>query len=157
MSKLKNLSDRIFFILLCVVLLGLFLMYKSCDLKYGDDQGNGWPAIGNPNDNQNDETDQNTDSQEKKSPLTDLQPSSGLSKIAKLFLGRQGISDDQVSWYDADQFADLIQQLKDRGIREVQYTLLPDSIERYEEKWAEELKKANMRSYIETDTVSFQP
>ena len=161
--KLRNLFDKAFFFLLCVVLLALFITIKSCDLKFGVGPGNGTGtengqlSVDSTNDNQNNGKQQNLDSQEQKSTATPVQPSPEPSKIAKLFLGRQGISEDLENWHDVDQFVDFITKLKAQGIREVQYTLLDDSIERYEEKWAEELKKANMRSYIETDGISLQP
>ena len=161
--KLRNLFDKAFFVLLCVVLLALFIMIKSCDLKFGvgpgngDGTDNGQSKIDSSNDNQNEVTQQSSDSQKQVSTVTPTQSPSEPSKIAKLFLGKRGISEDQDTWYDADQFADFISRLKAHGIREVQYTELGDSIPSLEKRWAEELKKANMRSYIETDGVSLQP
>jgi len=163
LRKLRNLVDKAFFILLCVVLLALLVLYKSWDFKFGAGPGNGDdPGNGQQNvDSQNQVSLQTSDSQEQKSTATSLQ-SSETSKIAKLFLGRRGVSDDRNVWHDADQFTDFIHQLKEKGIKEVHYVLLPDSIERYEEKWKEELKKAKLtyaelQNDIETDGISHQP
>ena len=71
--------------------------------------------------------------------------------VIKLFLGRKGVTEDQQTWYDIGEFATFIKDLQEKGVEEVHYMLLPDGIERYEERWAQELKKANMRSYIGTD------
>jgi len=157
MSKLRKLSDKAFFILLCVVLLTLFVFFKSWNFKFGGGPGIGTgPGTGNgqqSDDPQKQGSYQSPDSPEQKSPRTPSQPSPGPSKIARLYLGRQGVSEDQVKWYDMEQFADFIRQLKDKGIKEVYYTLLEDSIERYEEKWREELKKAKMTSAeLQNDT-----
>ena len=151
MSKLRNLSDKAFFVFICVVLLVLFSFFKGWNIKFGGGSGDGSFGVHGQNGNQYPHQEQSPDSQEQNSATTVTQSSPEPPKIAKLFLGRRGVSDDQVTWHDAAQFADFIKQLKSQGIREVQYTLLPDSIERYEEKWVEELKKANIRGYIEAD------
>ena len=151
MNKLKNLIDRAIFFLLSVALVILLIFWKGCDMK---GPGDGQPGS-QPSNSQQQGTIQGQDTPEQKSTDPDVQPQSGMSepssKIVKLFLGRKGVSEDRVNWHDLADFADYIKQLQDKGIAEVNYTLLPDSIERYEERWAEELKKANMRSYINTD------
>jgi len=159
MSKLREirkLSDRIFFFLLCVVLLILFLLIKGLEFKgpghgTGLGPGHGQSSILQPNDSQKEAAQQNRNSPEQNPTAIPVQTSSEPPNVARLFLGRQGISEDQETWHVADQFADFIKQLQARGVKAVYYTLLDNSIERYEEKWAEELKKANMRSYIEAD------
>jgi hypothetical protein len=157
MDKFKRFIKKVRFTALCLALLLLFLLIKTWDFKFGDGPGIGPINIDSQNDNQDLETLQPQNLQEQKSNENVAQSPSDPPKVAKLYLGRQGVSDNQTAWYDIDEFADFIKQLKDNGIREVQYTLLPDSIERYEKKWAEELGKANMRGYIETDGVSFLP
>ena len=156
MNQLKKLIDRVIFLVVSVALVILFVFWKGCDMK-GPGPGGGQP-IGKPG-----TTGMSTDmdSSEQKSNVAELhEQKSSVSNtdteptpIAKLFLGGKGkgISEDRVNWHDIGEFADFIKQLQDRGVKEVHYTLLPDSIERYEERWAEELKKANMRSYINTD------
>jgi len=163
-KRLRNLFDQAFFVLLCLVLLALFIIVKSWDLKFGVGPENGaGPVSGQPSvDNQHPESQQSPDLHERNSTATSVQSLPKPSNIVKLFLGRRGVSDDKIVWHDADQFADFIKQLKDQGIKEVHYLLLPDSIERYEEKWKEELKKAKLiyaelQNDIETDRVSLQP
>ena len=146
MNKLKNLIDRAIFLVISITLLILFVFWRGCDMK---GPGNGPPAKSSKQ-----EATSDADSAKLKSAVPDIQAPtepSAPSNVAKLYLGRKGVSEDQVTWHDMGEFAGFIKQLQGRGIKEVQYTLLPDSIERYEEKWAEELKKANMRSYIATD------
>jgi hypothetical protein len=96
----------------------------------------------------------NSQGQESKSPQATL-PSEP-PKMVKVFVGRQGVSEDQVTWFDGDQegqFAEFLQQLKDKGIKEVHYLLLPDSIERFEEMWKEELIKAKLTyAELQNDT-----
>ena len=139
---MKKLTDRVIFLILCVVILTLFVLWKGCDLKMGT------PGLGLPGGGQGQGWAPNGTTQENKDDSSDTQL---VTPSIKLYLGRQGISEDQVTWHDMDQFADYIKQLQEKGIKEVRYTLLPDSIERYEKKWEEELKKANLRSYTENN------
>ncbi len=146
MGKRGVIKDKLVFVVMCAILIAAFLGWKGCDMKFGG-LGNG-----RPNNNQRlekQDKDRETDAgEENPEEVRENRPA---VSVVKLYLGRRGVSADRITWYDADRFAGYIRQLKENGIREVHYTLLPDSIERYEEKWAEELKKANMRSYIETD------
>ena len=168
LRELRKLFDKIFFILLCVVLLALFIMLKCWDFKFGlgpgngTGTGNGQQSFDNRVNNQNGDMQQNPDSPEQKPTATPTQPSPKPSNIVKLFLGRQGVSEDKTNWRDADQFSGFLQQLKGKGVKEVYYVLLPDSIERYEEKWKEELKKAKLiyaelQNDIEADEIPLQP
>jgi len=145
MNKLKNLIDKGVFVVLCVVLLAIFMIWKGIGLKQGgpgDGTGQTTSEVSQP------DTQQDPDSEDQNSMAAQVTPSTELLKVAKLFLDKQGVSEDQVKWYDGDHFADFIQKLKDNGIKEVHCTLLPESIERYENKWKEELKKAKM-TYVE--------
>ena len=152
MNKLKNMIDRTIFFVVSVTLVFLLVFWKGCDMKMGVG-----PGIGQPGNTQQHTSIQDGDALVQKSTSSvvqqsdDLSASSEPSNVVKLFLGRKGISEDQVTWHDMGDFTGYIMQLQDKGIKEVHYTLLPDSIERYEERWADELKKANMRSYIQTD------
>lgn len=71
--------------------------------------------------------------------------------VVKVYLGKRGVSDDLANWHDEDKFAEFIQSCQDKGYKEIQYKLMPDSIERLEKRWSEELKKANMKNYVEAD------
>ena len=152
MNTLKKLIDRVVFVVVSVALVILLVFWRGCDLKMGIGPGKGQPANTQQHTSTYDE-----DMPEQKSSFSNVQQidemsaSSEQPNVVKLFLGRKGISEDQTNWHDMGDFANYIKQLQDKGIKEVHYTLLPDSIERYEEKWADELKKANMRSYIQTD------
>jgi hypothetical protein len=145
MKKLSDrVKDKVVFVAMCIVLIALFLGWKSCGLPSGNGGGGmsqqGMPLL--------------PDSAKSlpKSPEAE-QENTGETKetVVKLYLGRRGVSADQITWYDADQFASYIKQLKEKHVREVHYTLLPDSIERLEKRWDAELKKANMKNYIEAD------
>jgi len=158
-----KLIDRLIFLVICVVLLTLLVLWKGCDMK-GGGLGIGLPggqpgghlggqqesqANGQPDDQakQHDQLASVSKPQEQKN--TSLVAATDSVPIAKLFLGDKGITEDLITWHDMDEFADYIKQLQEKGIKEVHYTLLPDSIPRYEESWEAELKKANMRSYEE--------
>ena len=147
MNQLKKLIDRAIFLVLCVVMIALFVFWKGCDMK---GPGKGQPD-GKTDTHQLQEGATDLGSPEQKSNISDVTPPSESSNVVKLFLGRKGVSENQATWYDIGEFAGFIKQLQDRGVKEVHYSLLPDSIERYEERWAEELKKANLRSYINSD------
>jgi len=142
MAKKSDFKDKIVFVVLGVTLLLLLSLWKGYQLTT-DTGGN------SAQEQQNKEL---TDflNKEKTTQKSNVSPTETPDlPIAKLFLGRRGISEDQITWYDVEQFGAFIKQLQQKGIKEVHYTLLPDSIERYEGKWAEELKQANMRSYVE--------
>ena len=156
MNQLKKLYDRVVFILLCVVLIVLFAFWKG-----GCNMGNG-PGIGLPGGQPGGhakpgEPSEGGQGQPTQDPAPQAQqpgiPGTGTdsASIANLFLGRKGVSEDKTTWHDIDEFADFIKQLQEKGVKGVQYTLLDDSIERYEERWTEELKKANMQGFINTD------
>ncbi|MCL2622618.1 MAG: hypothetical protein FWD31_03035 [Planctomycetaceae bacterium] len=150
MNKLKNLIDRAIFLVISVALVILLVFWKGCDMK----MGGGVPGNGHPGNMLNHEMPPVPDASKEKPVAPDMQvPSepSAQANIVKLVLGRKGVSEDQATWHDIDDFSGYVKQLQDKGVKEVHYALLPDSIERYEERWAEELKKANMRSYIQTD------
>ena len=144
MAKKSDFKDKIVFVVLGVTLLLLFSLWKGYQLK----TGSGSKSTQEQQNNELTElqTKVNTAQRSNISPAEtpDL-------PITKLFLGRRGVSEDQITWHDVEQFGAFIKQLQKKGIKEVHYTLLPDSIERHEEKWTKELKQANMRSYIETD------
>ena len=142
MSKKSDLKDKIVFVVLGVSLLLLLSFWKGYQLTTGT-------GVNSSQEQQNKEL---ADFQSKESEVrkSNISPTKTPDlPIAKLFLGRLGISEDQITWHDVEQFGAFIKQLQQNGVKEVHYTLLPDSIERYEEKWAEELKQANMRSYVE--------
>jgi hypothetical protein len=144
MSKKSDFKDKIVFVVLGVSLLLLLSLWNGYKLMTG--------TSGNSSQDQQKESvaeRQNDKNTVQKSNISPAKPPN--FPIAKLFLGRRGVSEDQITWYDVEQFGAFIKQLQKKGVKEVHYTLLPDSIERYEEKWAEELKQANMRSYIEAD------
>ena len=150
MNRLKNLIDRVVFVVVSFVVLILLVFWRGCDMKIGGDPGTGQPdstiqATDTPQDPDAVVKESNDPDEQQPSEPTEPSP------VVKLFLGRKGVSEDQATWYDMADFAGYIKQLQDKGVKEVHYTLLDDSIERYEERWAEELKKANMRSYIQTD------
>lgn len=71
--------------------------------------------------------------------------------VLKVYLGKRGVSEDLATWYGEDQFAEFIKACQDKGFKEIQYKLIPDSIERIEKRWSDELKNAGMKSYVEAD------
>jgi len=142
MAKKSDFKDKIVFVILGVTLLLLLSLWKGYQLT--TDTGGGLAQ------NQQNKEFAEFKSKENATQKSNVSPNEVPNlPVAKLFLGRRGVSEDQITWHDVEQFGAFIKQLQQKGVREVHYTLLPDSIERYEEKWAEELKQANMRSYIE--------
>ena len=144
MNNLRKLIDKIIFALLCMILLVIFIFWKGLGLKQGGPGDHTGQTIRDVSESDTKNTQSDPNSVGQKSSIDQVLPLAEPPKVAKLFLGRRGVSEDQEVWRDIEYFADFIQQLKDRGIKEVHYTLLSDSIERYEEKWKEELKKAKM-------------
>lgn len=144
MAKQSGLKDKVVFIILGVILLLIFLGWKGFDLL----NGTGDPESEAFRQEMVEQIESLENSAQKSSS-----PDAEAEKlpIVKLFLGRRGVSEDQITWHDVEEFDDYIRQLQEKGVKEVHYTLLPDSIERLEEKWDDELKQANMRSYIEAD------
>jgi hypothetical protein len=142
MSKKSDFKDKIVFVVLGVSLLLLLSLWKGYQLKTGDGE--------NTAQEQQDKELADFQNHENKPQKSNASPANTPDlPVAKLFLGRRGVSEDQITWHDVEQFGAFIKQLQKKGVKEVHYTLLPDSIERYEEKWAEELKQANIRSYVE--------
>lgn len=139
MAKQSGFKDKVVFVILGVALVLLFLAWKGFQLSTGT--GDRQTDLPTPL--------QNAENAKQNSDVPEQETSS--LPVAKLFLGRRGVSEDQITWHGEEEFVDFIRQLQEKGVKEVHYTLLPDSIERYEEKWSRELKQANMRSYIETD------
>ena len=152
MGKQSSIKDKAVFVILCVVLIAVFLGWKSCGthpgrpglqqgaLHWSEDNKSQSPPKMDGNDVGGTGTEK-TGAGETKENKTEI----------KLYLGDRGVTEDQATWYDADQFADYIRQLQEKGVKEVKYSLLPDSIERLEKQWDAALKNANMKNYIEPD------
>ena len=151
MNQLKKLINRVIFLVVCAALVILLVFWM------GKGPGNG-PGSGPGNGSGSGQVLQSQISPGQKTDTPDVLPPAEPPplepiKIVKIFLGRKGVSKDRITWHDIHEFADFIRQLQKEEVKEVHFTLLPDSIERYEKKWSEELKKANMRSYISTDGI----
>ena len=140
MGKTSSIRDKAVFIVMCVLLAALFLGLKTCSMS----------TPGQPGVQEAEQFFQEIEQENTKSGSKDTKDDTQ-SKVAKLYLGRQGVSADRVTWHEADQFADYVRQLQESGVKEVQYSLMPDSIERIEKQWETALKNANMKNYVEAD------